>query len=370
MRTRHALALIAFSGVLLLAFQNADADDTRAKRADMVAKAVEFLRTEGQADDGSFTAYAGIGPTALITAGLLENGTPADDPMVAKALKYLEGYIQEDGGIYNAEGLYRNYETCLAVLAFVAANDDGRYDRTLKGAEAYIKGLQWDESEGKTPEDLDYGGGGYGKHERPDMSNTTFFVEALHAAGVEEDDPAMQKALVFLSRCQNLETQHNTTEWAPKINDGGFYYTCAAGGESKAGETANGGLRSYASMTYAGLKSMIHAGLDADDPRVKAAKEWISKHYTLKENPGMDAAGLYYYYNVFAKTMDALEIDDFEDASGTAHDWRAEIVDELASRQKPNGAWINDENERWLEGDPNLTTGYVLMVLARTKTDE
>ena len=28
-------------------------------------------------------------------------------------------------------------------------------------------------------------------------------------------------------------------------------------------------------MTYSGLKSMIYAGLTKDDPRVKAAVQWI-----------------------------------------------------------------------------------------------
>ena len=35
----------------------------------------------------------------------------------------------------------------------------------------------------------------------------------------------MQRALVFVSRCQNLETEHNTTPFAAKNPDGGFYYT-------------------------------------------------------------------------------------------------------------------------------------------------
>jgi squalene-hopene/tetraprenyl-beta-curcumene cyclase len=44
-------------------------------------------------------------------------------------------------------------------------------------------------------------------------------------------------------------------------------------------------LRSSAGMTYAGLKSMIHAGLTQDDPRVKAALEYIRKHYTVDAGP-------------------------------------------------------------------------------------
>jgi hypothetical protein len=38
-------------------------------------------------------------------------------------------------------------------------------------------------------------------------------------------------------------------------------------------------IRSAAGMTYAGLKSMIYAGLTQDDPRVKAALEYIKQHF-------------------------------------------------------------------------------------------
>ena len=58
-------------------------------------------------------------------------------------------------------------------------------------------------------------------------------------------------------------------------------------------------------MTYGGLKSFLYAGVSKDDPRVKAAVDWIRRHYTLEENPGMGKAGLYYYYHTFAKAMDA-----------------------------------------------------------------
>ena len=39
--------------------------------------------------------------------------------------------------------------------------------------------------------------------------------------------PALQKALIFISRSQNLESDKNDTAFAAKINDGGFYYTPA-----------------------------------------------------------------------------------------------------------------------------------------------
>ena len=252
---------------------------------------------------------------------------------------------------------------------FTEANRDGRYDKLLKNADRFIKQEQWDESEGHDRSSMYYGGAGYGRHERPDLSNTQFLIEALKAAGNGPDDEAMQKALVFVSRCQNLETEHNTTDFARTNPDGGFYYTIAAGGSSMAGETPEGGLRSYGSMTYAGLKSMIYAGVGPDDPRVKAAFDWIRKHYDLETNPGMADNGLYYYYHTFAKALNAMGVDKVEDADGVKHDWRRELRQELLSRQRPDGSWVN-ENPRWMEGEPSLVTGYALLALSYCRPAE
>lgn len=334
--------------------------------AEVVQRGINYLVSQGQASDGSFSSQAGVGGTGLAVTALLRNGRSVDDPAVRRGLRFIESNIQEDGGIYTAGSFYRNYETSIALMCLSEANRHGRYDEVIAAAERFVKGLQWDEEEGKTRADYAYGGAGYGSHKRPDLSNTSYLIDALHACGNGADDPAIQKALIFVSRCQNLETEHNATPFAAKNPDGGFYYTIAAGGESKAGETPNGGLRSYASMTYAGLKSLIYAGLDEDDPRVKAATEWIRKFYDLSQNPGLGAQGLYYYYHVFAKTMDALGEPYFVDASGTRHDWRRELTEELARRQLPNGSWVN-EADRWFEGDPNLVTAYALLALSYCK---
>ncbi|MCA9100817.1 MAG: hypothetical protein KDA63_06705 [Planctomycetales bacterium] len=70
----------------------------------MVSRAVGYLR-QSQLDDGSFSPQAGPAVTALVTNALLAQGRSADDPMVARALKYLEGFVHDDGGIY-AEGTF------------------------------------------------------------------------------------------------------------------------------------------------------------------------------------------------------------------------------------------------------------------------
>ncbi len=256
--------------------------------------------------------------------------TPGD-PSVTRALTYLEGFIGPKGGV--SEDTHANYTTSIALVAFHEANRNGRYDRAIKAGQNFLKTMQWDETEGKSRDDAFYGGAGYGgRNNRPDVSNTAFFVEALRDTGLPADDPNLKKALVFVSRCQNLKSEFNDQAWAGKVNDGGFIYSTANGGESFAGKTPDGGLRSYASMTYAGLKSMIYAGLDRNDPRVKAALTYITGHYTLDENPGLGQQGLYYYYHTFAKTMAVLGEPTLKDAAGKSHDWKAELVAALAKR--------------------------------------
>lgn len=325
-------------------------------------KGIAYLKNT-QAADGSWTNATQPGITGLVLCGLLDAGVKPSDPAVAKGLKHLEGYRQKDGGIYYEKSGHKNYETCISMMAFAKANVEGQYDDMLKKADAYVRELQWDETEKIDAKDVKYGGAGYGRTgDRPDLSNTAFLIDALKAAGAKEDDPALKKALVFVSRSQNLESEYNTTPLVAKVNDGGFYYTPALGGQSPAGNTDNGGLRSYASMTYAGLKSMIYAGLTEKDPRVKAAYEWAQKHYTMTENPGMGKAGLYYYYHALAKALSTMKVDRIADAKGTKHDWRKEMVVELEKNQGDNGAWVNTA-DRWMEGNPDLVTSYALMAL-------
>jgi squalene-hopene/tetraprenyl-beta-curcumene cyclase len=357
--------VISLCGTAVLHAKTVQLSDKQNNQLDaMQRKAVAYLQDIGQAADGSFSGEAGPGITSIVTVALLRNGVTVADPAVAKALNYLSGFRRPDGGIYQEGSLYRNYETCLAILCFVEANNNGKYDEVIERANAFVREIQVG-SDGSVARNKDeFGGSGYGKHKRPDLSNTTFLIEALRAAGASADDEAIQRALVFVSRSQNLESEHNSTKFAPKINDGGFYYTPAAGGMSQAGETANGGLRSYASMTYAGLKSMIYAGVDRDDQRVKAALSWIRKNYDVSENPGMGASGHYYYLHTFAKTLRALEIDEVQSADGQRHNWRGDLISELSRRQKRNGSWFNARNTRWLEGDENLVTGYALLALS------
>src|SRR6185369_17159796 len=130
--------------------------------------------------------------------------------------------------------------------------------------------------------------------QRPDLSNVQMALEALSASGLEKGNAAYQRALIFLSRCQNRSESNNIAIPAGSGtvvsgNDGGSAY---APGDSKAGfiDLGNGkkAPRSYGSMTYALLKSFIFAGLPKDDERMKACWGWLKKNYTLDVNPGFE----------------------------------------------------------------------------------
>jgi hypothetical protein len=325
----------------------------------LVEKAIESLKSK-QGDDGSFFPKAGPGVTALVVAGLIRNGH-ADHEIVKKGLAFLEKKVQKDGGIYD-KGL-ANYTTCVAIVAFKEANKDGKYNKVLENAGAFLKSLQFDDQSKDN-----YGGVGYNGKERPDLSNTQYFIDALIDAGIPKDDPAIKRALIFVSKCQNLPGEANKAEWAKNASaddKGGFIYNPEAGKNPKS-LTPEGGLRSTGGLGYAGLKSFLYAGVGKDDPRVKAAIDYIRRHYTVEENPGQKDSGLFYYYHTFAKAMDALGEDEFADAKGAKHDWRKELFEVLKKKQSDNGSWVNS-NGAFMENQPELATAFALLSLSYTK---
>ena len=143
--------------------------------------------------------------------------------MVSRAVAYLLTFQQSDGGIYQPESAVANYETSIAILALHECNSSGQYEEIIQKARQFLTVIQWDESEGNTYADPEYGGAGYGRHERPDLSNTAFLIDALKGVGASSDDPAIQRALIFVSRSQNLKGVYDILDVANKNPDGGFF---------------------------------------------------------------------------------------------------------------------------------------------------
>jgi len=317
-----------------------------------------------QAENGSW-GDGNVGITALCAQALLETGKTVKEPPVRKAVDFIVTYQQEDGGIYD-QGL-RTYTTSIALMVLVKA-DPKAYAEPIAKAKDYLIRHQWDEPESIDQGNPWYGGHGYGEHQRPDLSNTQYFVEAMHEAGVPKDHPLWDKVVTFVSRSQDRSESNDGVFVG--TDSGGMIYSPNAGGESKAGTVdlpgGRKGLKAYGSMTYAGFKSFLYAHLDRDDPRVQAALDWLRRHWTFEENPELGQQGLYYYYQTVAKALAAWGDGTITDARRRRHDWKAELTQAVVRRQKPDGSWVN-EADRWFEGYPPVPTSYALIALAQCR---
>ena len=334
------------------AFADSAMDPALAEKATQaVDKGLSYLRST-QAEDGSWSKSVGV--TALALRAFIESPhgySEKDGPLIVRPAKYLTDHVQADGSIGQGDH-DQNYNTAVAVVALEATKNPA-YADAIKGAQNFLAGHQTDEGEGADKSQKHYGGFGYQGNERPDLSNTYMALEALKATAYDPQDPVWQKALTFVSRCQN---NSETNDQKGMGNDGGFTYM--------PGYSPYGGAGSYGAMTSAGLLSLLFAGVDKNDPRVQAAYNWIRANYTLETNPGTkDNAAQFYYYNVFSKAMAAYDEPELKDTAGNVHDWRNDLATKLISLQDPDGSWVNKTSTRWWEGDRNLVTAWSVIAL-------
>ena len=344
-----------------------------------VERGLNFLRTKQNPTTGQWGEAEPVAMTGLgIISFMLDPNRKPGDPVpaeVEKATKFLVSNARPDGGIFiKGRG---NYNTALALTALLLNNKPENEEVMLK-SRRYLVHCQVDlDDKGKQDNPLD-GGIGYGdeKGMHADMSNLTFALEALYYsqslladkgdAAKNEPQLNVAAAIDFIQRCQNRPAS-NKSSWVSKDPDdaGGFIYNPV---ETRGAKVPNPdgsiALRSYGSISYAGLLSFIYAGVDKDDPRVKAVIEWLQNHYNPDENPGLGAAGLYYYYQTMSKALSIAKIDFIKTKDGKLIDWRADITQKLLGLQKGDGSWSNTEG-RWMESDPVLTTSYILMALGR-----
>jgi squalene-hopene/tetraprenyl-beta-curcumene cyclase len=327
-------------------------------------KGIAFLAKQQKADGSwSMPDYPAMTALAVLAHLKAPGGKHKEDKAAASGLAFVRQNAKSDGGIYTKGMGNYNTSICLSTLVLADKADDAKL---IQAARAFLSGGQAKNSL-KPAQDGGWGYESTGRMGRPDLDNTVFALEAMRLSEKQKagDSELMWKAAEeFVSRCQNLPAT-NKEPWASDDadNKGGFVYTP---GESPAGEatTADGkkALRSYGSMTYAGLLSLLYADVKKDDPRVKGALEWMQRHFSVTENPGQGAQGLYYYYYIMAKALNASGVEELETADGKKVNWRAELANKLLSLQKPDGSWAND-NPRWMEKDPVLVTCYTVIAL-------
>ena len=334
------------------------------------AVAVETAITNGaaflvkcQAEDGHWSDPQMPALTALplwALSGANGRVKTASSIVPAQALRKAADYVlatqRPDGGFYvpkpgrGGSGL-GNYNTSVCLSAL--------FDSGLAPTPSLLKAREYIASSQLTGDDTMAGGFGYDKISRrryADLSNTSYALSAMaKTASLEElrtggkrVDIDWDKALSFVENLMEREGP----------DAGGAAYnkrTPQAGTSTNAQGRVH--LRAYGSMTYAAVLSMCSAKLDRGDPRVRQSLEYLSKNWTVDENPGMGSQGLYYFYDIMARALSAAQVD-----SVGGHEWKKELGAKIVSLQKPDGSWSNENNRFW-ESDPVLCTSFALIVL-------
>jgi squalene-hopene/tetraprenyl-beta-curcumene cyclase len=327
-----------------------------------IDKGVQWLQSN-QNTNGWWSTADQPAVTALALSALM--GEPsgqlrAHPPTgVERGYKFVTDHAKPDGSIYE-KGL-ANYNTSICMMGLLAAQNP-QYNPLLR------KARQWVISQQVGGE-----GVGYGDHgDRSDMNNTFTALQALYyskylapadTAASGAKDLNWAGAIQFIQSCQNLPG-YNKQSWVsddPKDKGGFVYYPGNSKGPTVTNADGRTALRSYGSISYAGLLSYIYADLKPDDPRVQAVYDWLRNNYTLDENPGLGQQGLYYYLHLMTKALAIYGVDQLP-VKGQTVDWRRDVAMKLINLQKADGSWTN-ANGRWWEHDPALVTSYSVMSL-------
>ena len=327
-----------------------------------LGKGESFLLSK-QAEDGhwgdpqmpALTAlplWALTGSVGATNAGLRAKNETARKKAAAFVLKTQ----RPDGGFYvpkpgrGGSGL-GNYNTSVCLSAL--------FESKLAPNAALLKARAYIASSQLTGDDTMAGGFGYDKVSRrryADMSNTSYALDAMARTASLEEFRAGGKA-VDLDWEKAISFVDNLLKKTGEDAGGAIYNERTPQGGTTTNAQGRVHLRAYGSMTYAAVLSMCSAKLDRGDPRVRQALEYLTKYWTVDENPGMGSQGLYYFYDIMARALSAARVSDVG-----GHDWRRELSAKVMSLQKPDGSWFNDNNRFW-EADPVLCTSFAMLVL-------
>lgn len=328
-------------------------------------------------------AYTGLIVTAFGNAP--ENVKKSTRPAVDKAVEYLLSKVNLDGSIGEGPSgaFLKTYGTAIGLMAFSSVERNRKIEEAIRGAQAYLKNNQL--KEGPERGGSGYGDdvtGGDGKPRKTiaNMSTVGFAAEGLKMSGLPQDDEFWKLVVEFVRKCQNSSEVNTDPQFAAALkakglsvgDDGGLYYgpyadsTLQKAGTKKIADREV--IQSYGSMTYDGLKTYLYAGLKKDAPEVKAAIDWVRKNYSVEAHPGFsfDAAkrdhlrGLYHYYLVMARALDAYGENPLETFDGRRREWPKDLAEQLLKTVRESKMWKN-ENPGWYEDDPVLVTSYVLV---------
>ena len=214
----------------------------------------------------------------------------------------------------------------------------------------------------------DSGGFGYSKPgqgwSRGDLSNVGWALSAMRTTQDVEDQRQGEKrvdvnwdaALKFLGKLQDQDK-------SDPVNQGGFAYSpSGANAEKSVGKDGTVKLVGYGSMTYAGLLSLVYAGLDRNDPRVMSAVQWASRHWSVDRESRQRHQGAFLLLQRHGAGAECERERPYSREGAADIPWRLQLMNRLVASQSPEGSWVNANNRYW-EGNAVLVTEYTVLAL-------
>jgi len=340
-KPRPSLAII---GLVLMAMV---VSDLRAQiTPDQVRKAIDrgvaYLKGR-QYRDGSWTEYPGQpgGVTALCTLALLNAGVPPDDPVIQRALRYLEKLSKPE----------KTYAVSLRTMVFCRANPKqylAQIDRNVR----WLESIQISTARRKGCWSYPGAGG--------DNSNAQFALLALHEAervGVEVRYETWARAKAYWENAQNPD---GSWGYQPGLSGTGSM-TCA--GIASLVIASDAVRRPDAQVTPDGRILCCQAG-ESDNDRIERGLDWLGRNFSVSGNPGAPGEFwlLYYLYSL-ERTGRLTNRRFLVHPQLGSYDWYREGVKFLLPRQDGlSGYWAGTGH---VEKDPVLGTALALLFLSK-----
>ena len=328
---------------------------------------------QSQLGNGSWNNHPAI--TSLVTVALAnapERSAVDSGEAVDKALDYLKEQVHDDGALWNSSTeQYKLYSTAIGALALVRCNRPGDLETIGKIRNYLVRSQNTENSSDVKP--VFFGGFAAGSGKRPTLTITQWVVEALYlidSLRLPNDMTASSyrrgtkqemyvKAVDFIKRCQVRNDDKNNT----KTSDIGYFRDSPKKlNDAAENNTSQRMPRSKAFLTCLGIKSLRYAGYSKGKPELNKALAYLSENWNISKNPGLEMKGYYTYLYALSKALKSMNIPYIETTDGAKHHWRGDIIRELLSRQKGDGAW-RQTTPAWWENNPSLVTAYAVLTL-------
>ena len=195
----------------------------------------------------------------------------------------------------------------------------------------------------------------------PNISATVLGLAALTATGRRE---CAAEALPFLAKCQNFSAVPSDP-----FDDGGFFFAPGDPVRNKAGIAGRERFHSYGSATCDGLLALYHCGCGFDDPRMRAAVQWLERNAAGAKHSGTWAADRadereslrFYHAQALAAVLRITAM------CGSLEEWsisqREALTADLLALHRSDDSWRGACADSF-EDDPLIATSFAMRALS------